>query len=89
MRYFALDVFTFLLRNDCEFAEERHPCGQIWLSRTLQVFMLPDPDVDEDGVTWFDADVIDDILKDRWLGPVEGLRRYPDKGRLSELIKGP
>ncbi|HYF53949.1 MAG TPA: hypothetical protein VEA41_06795 [Salinarimonas sp.] len=42
------------------------------------MFLLPDPDIDEAGHRWFDADVIDDNLKDRWL-PIDlgTLTRHP------------
>ncbi len=46
---------------------DRYPCGQAWLSPGSQVFFLPDPDEDAHGVHWFDAFVIEDNLKDRWL----------------------
>ena len=77
MRYRATDVYAFLLAAGCTFDGDRYPHGETWLSPGMQVFFLPDPDpVDGDG--WFNADVLDDNLKDRWTGltvPLP-LRRY-------------
>ncbi len=79
MRYLAADVYWFLDHAGCIYEGDRYPSGQAWLSPGSQVFFLPDPDEDEDGIHWFDADVIDDNLKDRWL-PLDvraSVRRYP------------
>lgn len=67
MRYSAADVWTFLIGLGCSYDGERYPHGAIWIAPGDQVFMLPDPD-DIDGQLWFDADVLNDNLKDRWVG---------------------
>jgi hypothetical protein len=67
VRYRAADVYTFLKGLGCTFDGERYPHGSVWLAPGEQVFFLPDPDVTE-GESWFDADVLNDNLKDRWVG---------------------
>jgi len=67
LRYRAVDVITYLKGLGCEYDGERYPHGQIWIAPGDQVFMLPDPDLDDDD-RWFDAEVINDNLKDRWVG---------------------
>ena len=68
MRYRALEVYQALELYDCTFDGARHPCGSIWISRNGQIFMLPEPDLDAAGIAWFDADVLDDSFRDRWVG---------------------
>jgi hypothetical protein len=67
VRYHATDVYTFLKGLGCSFDGERYPHGQIWLAPGDQIFILPDPDKDS-GEHWLDAEVLDDNLKDRWVG---------------------
>lgn len=67
MRYRATDVWTFLIGLGCAHDGERYPHGAIWLAPGDQVFVLPDPD-DVAGELWFDADVLNDNLRDRWVG---------------------
>ena len=67
MRYLAAEVYRFLEECGCTYEGDRYPTGQAWLSPGRHVFFLPDADQDADGTHWFDADVIDDNLKDRWL----------------------
>jgi hypothetical protein len=67
VRYRATDVYTFLTDLGCSFDGERYPHGQVWLAPGEYVFFRPDPD-QEDGNLWFDAEVPDDNLKDRWVG---------------------
>lgn len=67
MRYRAQDVWVFLRGLGCEFDGERFPHGSIWLAPGSQVFMLPDPD-EAGGELWFDAEVLNDNLRDRWVG---------------------
>lgn len=77
MRYRASDVYTYLLGQRCSFDGERYPHGQIWTAPGDQIFIMPDPDEIE-GQLWFDAEVLDDNLKDRWVGFTVPLpiRRY-------------
>jgi hypothetical protein len=67
VRYRATDVYTYLAGLGCSFDGERYPHGQVWLAPGEQVFFLPDPDR-QGGELWFDAEVPDDNLKDRWVG---------------------
>ena len=67
MRFRPEDIYAFLLEEGCTYEGDRIPNGQAWLTPTLQVFFLPDPDF-EDGEYWFDAFVLIDNLKDRWAG---------------------
>ncbi len=77
MRSRAREVYAHLVDVGCVFDGERYPHGEVWLTPGMQVFFLPDPDPDGEG-GWFDAEVLDDNLKDRWSGltvPLP-LRRY-------------
>ena len=72
----AAEVYAALEANGCLFDGDEFSHGSGWLSRSAQVFMLPQPD-EVDGTHWFDADVIDDILVNRWLGfDLHGLKRH-------------
>ena len=75
MRYLAADVTNALIAEGCTFEGDRFGCGTTWLTRDCQVFQLPDPDLIE-GKHWHDADVIDDILANRWAGFSLHLTRY-------------
>lgn len=66
-RYLAADVIAALHEHGCRFDGEVYDIGSGWLDQSCQVFMLPEPDLIA-GEQWFDADVIDDIIRDRWLG---------------------
>jgi hypothetical protein len=78
VRYRADDLYRLLEESGCIPDGERYPCGEVWVSPQGQVFLLPDPDEDAAGERWFDADVIDDNLKDRWLQFGHGmLVRHP------------
>jgi hypothetical protein len=75
-RYVAAEVISELLKNDCTYEGDAFVAGSGWISRSGQVFMLPRPDLEND-IHWFDADVIDDILANRWLGfSVTNLKRH-------------
>lgn len=78
MRYLAADIYRFLEESGCTYEGDRIPNGQVWMGPGHQVFFLPDPDL-IDGVHWFDAEVLDDNLKDRWLGFTipKSIKRYP------------
>lgn len=78
MRYKTADVYRHLFKIGCTFDGERFPNGSIWIGPGEQIFMIPSPD-DIDGQLYFDADVLDDIFKDRWLGIMIPLpiARYP------------
>ncbi|KMO13238.1 hypothetical protein QR78_25685 [Methylobacterium indicum] len=67
MRYLASDVYALLEELACEYMEERYPHGEVWVAPGEQIFVLPDPDL-IDGQKWFDADVLDHNLRDRWVG---------------------
>ena len=78
MRYRADDVYDFLTDCDYMFEGTRYRHGHVWTCQT-QIFLLPDPAVDDDGSEWFDADALEENLKDRWL-PLhirDHLTRYP------------
>ena len=72
-RYKEADVYAFLNQHGCEYEGDRYATGQAWFTRDGHPFTIPDP---VNG--YFDADVIDAIVADRWLGtgPVP-LTRYP------------
>ena len=78
MRFLAANIYRFLEEAGCTYEGDRIPTGEAWLTPGMQVFFLPDPDL-IDGVHWFDADVIVDNLKDRWVGFAipDTMKRYP------------
>lgn len=79
MRYLAQDIYGFLEEVGCTYEGDRIPNGEAWITAECHVFFLPDPDF-RNGAHWFDADVLDDNLKDRWAGFAipASIRRYPD-----------
>jgi hypothetical protein len=83
VRYLATQVYT-LESEGYGFEGDRIPYGQIWVSEQGRPIILPDPDLDVDGVAWFVAEIVDDILKDRWSGlaPATRLQRFGNKDRL-------
>jgi hypothetical protein len=64
-----------LVQHGCEFEGDRFELGMGWFAPDGMPFTLPEP-----IVGWFDADVIDQILADRWIwaGPAP-MTRYPDE----------
>lgn len=70
-RYAAGDVEAFLAKQGY-IAVDRYTTGQVWANDSGFLLTLPDP---IDG--WFDAEVIDRILSDRWIwtGP-SGMKRH-------------
>ena len=73
-RYRDVDVYKLLEDAGCSYEGDRFARGMGWFAPDGIPFTIPDP---IDG--WFDAEVIDLILTDRWLwrGPVP-IQRYPD-----------
>ena len=77
MRYRADDLYKYLLSIGCTFEGDRFPIGEGWLTHNQHIFVLPTPTI-EAGVRWFDADVVDAILTDRWVWRgANPLVRYP------------
>lgn len=77
MYFLAADLIKFLEDQGCEFVGDEFTLGQGWTSPKGQTFALPHPDL-INGLHWFDADVIEDNFRDRWLGytiPL-GIARY-------------
>lgn len=72
-RYRVDDVLLFPKQHGCDYEGDRYLIGMGWFAPDGMPFTLPDP---QDG--WFDADVVDLILADRWIwrGP-NPLRRHP------------
>ena len=72
-RYRELDVFAFLTEHGCEFDGDTYRIGMGWFAPDGLPFTTPSP---EDG--YFDAEVIDQIMADRWIwrGP-NTMTRYP------------
>lgn len=77
MRFLAADIYLLLTASGCTFEGDRIPSGEAWLTPGCQVFFLPEPDFIDDA-HWFDAEVIIDNLKDRWVGfsIPDSIRRY-------------
>lgn len=73
-RYREEDVLLFLRQHGCEYEGDRFEIGMGWYGPDGIPFTIPDP---QDG--WLDADVIDQILADRWIwvGPSR-MKRYAD-----------
>ena len=67
MRFLAADIYRCRKKLDALTRETVSRTGEAWLTPSLQVFFLPDPDL-INGIHWFDAEVIVDNLKDRWVG---------------------
>lgn len=65
--YREIDLITFLKSVGCEFAGDTYVNGSGWFTSDGQVFMLPLAH-EVDGVMVVDADVVDDIFVNRWLG---------------------
>lgn len=78
MRFLASDLFGFLERQGCEYDGEQFTLGEGWWGPQDQVFILPFP-YERDGQLWFDAEPIEENLRDRWLGFTMPLNipRYP------------
>lgn len=73
-RYREADVYAVLWSIECEFDGDLTRTGQIWYTAGGHVFTIPKP---VDG--YFDADVIDRIMSDRWLPKPNGTpERLPD-----------
>ena len=68
--YRAEDVIRCLLEHNFEYEGDRFGIGIVWFASDGMPFTLPDP---QEG--WFDADVIDEILSDRWIWVCRS-RRY-------------
>ena len=73
--YLAADVYKALKDNNCTFEGDAFVIGAGWITADCQVFMLPEP-TEKDGKHWLDADVVDQIFIDRWLGCRLKLKRY-------------
>ena len=73
-RYLAGDVITFLRVHGCEHDGDRISIGMGWFAPDGHPFVLPDP---VDG--YFNADLVDEILRDRWIWPAAPkLKKYDD-----------
>ncbi|MER9800075.1 hypothetical protein NKJ36_23550 [Mesorhizobium sp. M0142] len=68
MRYLAADVYAALTDFECEFDGDETETAEGWFTSDGQIFVLPKPTVDDEGRHWLPAEVIDEIIKDRWLG---------------------
>lgn len=73
-RYKDSDVISLLYSLDCSFDGEEVEVGQPWCTSEGHVFSIPHA---VNG--WFDAEVIDRILSDRWIPrPLGRPARYED-----------
>lgn len=73
-RYRDRELFEVLYGIDCHFDGDETETGQIWYTSSGHVFTIPKA---IEG--WFDADVIDRLLADRWLPkPIGQPKRYED-----------
>jgi hypothetical protein len=71
-RYRAPELYDVLLDIGCVYEGDETEHGLGWFAPNGHVFTIPKP-VDD----WFDADVIDLILSDRWIPkPVNKPKRY-------------
>jgi hypothetical protein len=61
-QYLARDVIRCLYEQNCEYEGDQSEIGMRWFAPDGITFILPDP---QDG--WFDAEVIDGILSNRWI----------------------
>lgn len=69
MRYRAVDLYAFLIVRGCARREpDGYRTGDFGTTRDSQVFLIPHPDLEAAGVTWLDADVLDENLRGRWIG---------------------
>jgi hypothetical protein len=65
--YRETDLIASLMSVGCEFAGDTYVNGSGWFTSDGQVFMLPLANA-VNGVMVVDADVVDDIFVNRWLG---------------------
>lgn len=73
-RYRYEHLRAFLIIHGCYSEGDAFEIGVAWYNRDGMPFTLPSP---IDG--WVDADVIDLILVDRWVGAgMPSIRRYSD-----------
>lgn len=61
-KYKADELHSVLYGIDCFLDGEETETGQVWYTPNGYILFLPKP---SDG--WYDADVIDIVLADRWL----------------------
>ncbi len=63
-RYRISDVFKFLTEQNCVPSGDRVAAGIAFVTADGHGFILPiyDPE-------WIDADLVDDILANRWISP--------------------
>lgn len=73
-RYRYEHLRAFLIVHGCHSEGDAFEIGMAWFNRDWMPFTLPAP---IDG--WVDADVIDAILADRWVGTgAPAIQRFPD-----------
>lgn len=73
-RYAEQDVYQFLTQHGCTFEGDRYPTGSGWFAPDGMEFTIPLP-----VGGFFDADIIDRILSDRWIWRgLPNISRYPD-----------
>ncbi|WP_416355563.1 hypothetical protein ACLNGM_15095 [Aureimonas phyllosphaerae] len=77
-RYDFYEVVELLEEAGCHYYGDSYDDGMGWETADGHTFTFPDPDHDDQGV-WLDADVMDYIAANRWLGQIFAvLKRHND-----------